>query len=46
MSLIFVLLIAFLLVVPIFGNQIIDLIRWVNLNQNVTDAITKVFLYL
>ena len=46
MALIFVLIIVFLLLIPIFGNQIIELIKDVNLNQNVTNMIVKVFNYL
>lgn len=46
MSFIFVLLIVFLLIVPIFGDQIIHLIQMVNLNENVTIIISKIFLYL
>lgn len=46
MSFIFVLLIVFLLIVPIFGDQIIHLIQMVNMNENVTNIISKIFLYL
>lgn len=46
MSFIFILLIVFLLVVPIFGEQIIHLIQMVNMNENVTNIISKIFLYL
>lgn len=46
MAVIFVILIVFMLVIPIFGNQIISLIRYVNLNDNVTLIITKIYIYL
>lgn len=46
MSLIFGLVIIFLLLVPIFGNKIMDLILMVNLNSQVSDVIYKVFNYL
>lgn len=46
MSIVFVLLIVFLLVIPIFGDQIINLIETVNMNANVTSLIVKVYSYL
>lgn len=46
MTFIFVLIIVFLLIIPIFGDQIIHLIEKVNLNQRVTDLIVMVFNYL
>ena len=46
MAFIFVLIIVFLLIIPIFGNQIVDLIKTVNLDQHVTNVIVKVFYYL
>lgn len=46
MSIIFVFMLVFLLLVPIFGNQIIGLIQSVNLNPQVTNLIVQVFEYL
>lgn len=46
MSILFVLLIVFILVIPLFGDMIINLIQSVNLNQGVTDAIVRVYDYL
>lgn len=46
MSILFVFLIVFILVIPIFGDMIINLIQSVNLNQSVTDMIVKVYDYL
>lgn len=45
-SILLVVLIIFLLVVPIFGNEIIKLIQSVNLNAYVTSQISKAFIYL
>ena len=46
MSFIFVLLIVSLLLIPIFGDKIIELIKWVNLNSKVTNIIVTTFNYL
>lgn len=46
MAIIFVLLIVFMLIFPIFGNLIIDLIESVNLNADVTRGMVAVFNYL
>lgn len=46
MSIILVLLLTFLLLVPVFGNNIINLITKVNLNVSITNIILKVFNYL
>lgn len=46
MSIIFVLLLTFLLLVPIFGDSIIELIKSVNLNSHVTSIIVDVFAFL
>lgn len=46
MAALFVLILFFLLVVPIFGDQIVNLIRSVDLNPQVTDIIANVFTYL
>lgn len=43
MSIIFVLLIVFLLVVPILGNYIIGLIKSVNLNTDITNIIINLY---
>lgn len=43
MTIFMVLLIIFILVVPVFGQKIIDLIRYVNLNARITDNIEIVF---
>ena len=46
MAILFVLIIVFLLIIPIFGDQIVHLIETVNLNPNVTETIVKIFNYL
>ncbi len=46
MSFIFIALIVFMIVVPLFGDRIVDLISSVNLNTNVTNNIRIVFNYL
>lgn len=46
MSIIFVLMLTFLLLVPIFGDQIIGLIQSVNLNSRITQIIVHIFEYL
>ena len=46
MSIILVVLLTFLLLVPVFGNTIINLITKVNLNASITNIILKVFSYL
>jgi len=43
MSLIFVLLLTVLLIVPVFGEQIIALIKNVNLNTQITNVIVQIF---
>ncbi len=42
MTIILVLLIVFLLVVPVFGDKLIELIRYVNMNETVTNVIAFV----
>ena len=39
---ILVLLISFILIVPVFGNKVIEMIEYVNLNQNVTTNISLI----
>jgi len=46
MSFILVIVIIFLLIVPIFGDQIVHLIQSVNLNTDVTNILTEVFTLL
>ncbi len=46
MTFIFVLIIVFLLIIPIFGDQIISVIQKVNMNQKVTSLIVTIFNYL
>ena len=46
MTFIFVLIIVFLLIIPIFGDQIINLVERVNMNQKVTSLIVTIFNYL
>ncbi len=46
LSIILVLLLTFLLLVPVFGSAIVSLITKVNLNDNITNIILKVFEYL
>lgn len=46
MSILFVFLLTFLIIVPIFGDQIIDLIKVVNLNPHITDIIVQIFNFL
>jgi len=40
MTFILVLLLLFLLLIPVFGDKIIDMLHFVNLNPNVTDTIS------
>ncbi|NMA51062.1 MAG: YihY/virulence factor BrkB family protein [Mollicutes bacterium] len=46
MSLIFIILIIFMIIVPIFGERIVSLISKVNLNSNVTNNIRLIFNFL
>lgn len=46
MSIIFILLIVFILIIPLFGEMIVDLIKSVNLNANVTNVIVNTYEYL
>lgn len=46
MAFIFVLIIVFLLIIPIFGDQIVNLIEKVNMNQDITNIVVAVFGYL
>lgn len=43
MTIFIVLLFLFLLIIPIFGNKIIDLIKYLAIDQNITDNIITVF---
>lgn len=43
MSIIFVFLLVMLLIIPIFGDQIVDLIKLVNLNTQITNIIVAIF---
>lgn len=42
MTFVLVLLFIFMLIVPVFGNRIIELFRYVNLNSAVTDNVSTV----
>ena len=46
MTIFLILLFIFILTVPIFGQKIVDLIRYVNLNPRITENITSVFKFL
>lgn len=39
---ILVLLFLFILIVPVFGNKVVEMIAYVNLNQNITNKITLI----
>ena len=41
-TLILVLLFLFILIVPVFGTKVIEMIKYVNLNQNITTKITLI----
>lgn len=43
MAFIFVLIIVFLLIIVIFGDQIVNLIEAVNMNQKITDIIVNIY---
>ncbi len=43
MTFLIVILLIFMLIVPVFGNTIIDLIKEVNLNANITKRIVEIF---
>ena len=43
MTFLIVILLIFMLIVPVFGNTIIELIKEVNLNQMITDKIVDIF---
>lgn len=45
-AIIFIVIIAFMLIVPVFGHQIIELIKNVNMNENVTNIIIHIYKYL
>lgn len=46
MTIFLIILFVFMLAVPLFGQKIIELIEYVNLNPNITEVITKVFIFL
>ena len=46
MTVFLIILFIFMLVVPIFGQKIVELIRYVNLNPRITETITNVFRFL
>lgn len=46
MMFIFVLLLLFMLIVPVFGNTIINLIEEVNMNQIITNRIVSIFSFI
>lgn len=43
MTFIIVLLFIFILIIPVFGNKIIDMIQYVNMNQHITNTIVFAF---
>lgn len=46
MTIFLVLLIIFMLAVPVFGDKIIELIRYVNLNESFTEQISAIFNFI
>ncbi len=46
MAFIFVLIIVFLLIIVIFGDQIVNLIETVNMNQKITNLVITIYEYL
>ena len=46
MTIFLIILFIFILVVPLFGERIIELIKYVNLNANITEIITAVFNFI
>ncbi|MBQ4584412.1 MAG: YihY/virulence factor BrkB family protein [Bacilli bacterium] len=46
MTIFLIILFIFILVVPLFGERIIELIKYVNLNANITEIITAVFSFM
>ena len=46
MTIFLIILFIFILTVPIFGQKIVELIRYVNLNPRITEIITSVFKFL
>ncbi len=46
MTVFLIILFIFMLFVPIFGQKIVELIKYVNLNQNVTETIIKIFRFM
>ncbi len=43
MTFVLVLLFIFMLIVPVFGNKIVELVRYVNLNERVTENVAIIF---
>ena len=46
MTVFLIILFIFMLIVPMFGQKIVELIKYVNLNKNVTETIINVFRWL
>lgn len=46
MTIFLIILFIFILVVPLFGERIIELIKYVNLNANITEIIIAIFNYI
>ena len=46
MTVFLIILFIFMLIVPMFGQKIVELIKYVNLNKNVTNTIINVFRWL
>ena len=46
MTVFLIILFIFMLIVPIFGQKIVELIRYVNLNPRITENITNVFRFM
>ena len=46
MTIFLIILFVFMLTVPLFGQKIIELIKYVDLNPNITEVITNVFRFL
>ena len=43
MTFIIVLLFMFILIVPVFGNHIINMVKYVNMNENITKILVFIF---
>lgn len=46
MTIVLIVLFVFILAVPLFGERIIELIKYVNLNEGITNIISKAFIFM